>query len=224
MKTFIFCTLILFSVNFIFSQDSSKRVITVEEAAGGRNNSYEISDPQFKNTGSLFIINWGMIYRVDRLPAYSIGAAIHFPLSNRLAIESGLSLLNAKISTDEEFEGSTDVTSGSVTYTDVDITFKYFLKPNFWMGFGFAYETMIDGYYVDEVGGIPIHTELSRDEEQSLLAIKLAFGLLSPIGRETYAAPSFFFRYNIPVDPKMEKKNIYVGVNFGLAIKLGNEK
>ncbi len=224
MKKYIFCATVIICSNLIFSQDQPKRVLTVEEAAGGRNTSYDSSDSEFKNTGSLFMANWGMIYRVDRLPAYSIGAAIHFPLSNRLAIESGISLLNAKISTDEEFEGSTDVTSGSVTYTDVDITFKYFLKPNFWMGFGFAYETMIDGYYVDEVGGVPVHTELSRNDEQSLLAVKLAFGLLSPIGKETYAAPAFFFRYNIPVDPKMEKKNIYAGVSFGLAIKLGNDR
>ena len=223
MKIFFFAITLL-SANLIFAQETNKRILTVEEAAGGRKTSFDDSELEFKNTGSLFMVNWGMIYRVDRLPAYSIGAAIHFPLSNRFAIESGISLLNAKISSDEKFDGSTDVTSGSVTYTNVDITFKYFMRPNFWMGFGFAYETMIDGYYVDEVGGVPVHTELSRNDEQSLLAAKIAFGLLSPIGRETYAAPAFFIRYNIPVDPKLEKRNIYIGVNFGLAIKLGNGK
>lgn len=222
-KSVLFLSVMFFSALNSAVEDPRK-TITVEEAAGKSGSEFsETNDSKFAKTGNLFQVNWGMIYRIDRLPAYSIGMGMTFPLSKRLFINSGISLLNAKVSSDEEFEGSTEVISGSITYSNVEINFNYLVTPTFWIGAGAVYESMIDGYYVDRIGTNNIHSDLSRDEEQSRLSGKLSFGLLSPIGKEVFAIPSVNFRYNIPMDHKFEKKNIYIGVNFGLGIRLGGE-
>ena len=65
---------------------------------------------------------------------------------------------------------------------------------------------------------------MTKEYEPNKLAFKIGVGLLSPISRENYAIPALTIRYNIPVDSKFDQKDIYAGVSFGMAVRLGEGK
>jgi hypothetical protein len=237
-KILIVCFSLLIAFNL--AAQTKKKDLTVEEAANARDEVRSTDDVVAKEipsatrgtvyvppkeqrlpTGNLFVTNWGITYRIQNLPAYSLGAGMIFPLSDMTAIETSLALVNGKISEGTKYSGATSVTGGSITYSDVDLTMKWFFNKNFWFGLGAVYETMLDGYYIDSS---TTHVPLTAEEEPSRLAVKLSFGLLSPISTENYAAPSFNLRYNIPTKFKFDKKDIFIGVTFSMAMKLGDTR
>jgi hypothetical protein len=227
MKKCLFGALVLAIALPLAAQDTTKkRDYTVEEAAGTNHLLYE--DGGFASpglSGNLFMVNWGVYYRVDRLPAYSLGAGMQFTLSNRIGIETAISLLNGKVSSDDKYESAVgEVSGGSTTFADVDIFMRIFATRMVWFGFGFSYETLIDGHYVDDDGTNYLHREMTKEDEPNKLAFKIGVGLLSPISRENYAIPALTIRYNIPVDSKFDQKDIYAGVSFGMAVRLGEGK
>lgn len=242
-KILIACFSLLIAFNL--AAQNKKKSLTVEEAANAKDDISANEDVVAKEipsatrgtvyvppkeqrlpTGNLFVTNFGITYRISNLPAYSIGAGMIFPLSEMTAIETGISLINGKVSEGTKFAGATGtVTGGSITYSDVDLTMKWFFSKSFWFGLGAVYETMLDGYYIDQTAGpVDNHRTLTASDVPSRLAAKMAFGLLSPISSENYASPSFNVRYNIPTKMKFTKSDIYVGVSFGLAMKMGDSR
>ena len=228
-KIFAILLLSIFSSAFLFAADVEKPTYTVEETAKykrGRdtsNNSYNFFDDSEKLSymGNIFIINCGLIYRIDSLPAFTGGAAMQFSLTKRIACQAGISLITGKIGTKQKYDGATDVVDGDVTYGNFALSTKIFLSQIFWCGIGVMYETMIDGYYVDDDGTNKLHVDLKKEDDPAKIAAELSFGLLSSVGSESYAMPSIALRYNFPSDYKRKKKNIYVGINFGIALSLG---